>query len=292
MEGGNSNNDNVVTLAASVESLQIVDGAACSPCSRCEATIDAECEKARADLAEAAVADARAALNAEKARADAAVAFMQAYKEKEAAAQVKRDADEASLARRKVEDIAAFGPLQKVARSRVSPLLNSVHHAEHAAKYPEIDFNFLFLTDGFNFRNTEFNAVLGLSQIKHLDRYIAIRNTNYNQFLEIIAPYSEHIAAPNHEGISAFCLPFILKTPDMKKKLQQFLREKGIESRPVIGGNLLRQPFLKDHGDYKDFKNAEFLHTNAFYIGNNQFVSHERLEKLKEYLKEFFGKEQ
>ena len=32
-----------------------------------------------------------------------------------------------------------------------------------------IDFNFLFLTDGFNVRNTEFNAVLGISQIGRLD---------------------------------------------------------------------------------------------------------------------------
>jgi CDP-4-dehydro-6-deoxyglucose reductase, E1 len=167
--------------------------------------------------------------------------------------------------------------------------LDPIHHDEHRKAHPEIDFNFLFLTDGFNFRNTELHAVLGLSQIKHLDRYIAIRNTNYKQFLEILAPYADHLHLPDNAGISAFCLPFIMKDAELKKKLQHFLREKGIESRPVISGNLLRQPFLKDHADHRDFKNADFLHTNAFYIGNNQFVSHERLQKLEGFLKDFFA---
>ncbi|MFH1246175.1 MAG: DegT/DnrJ/EryC1/StrS aminotransferase family protein [Candidatus Liptonbacteria bacterium] len=168
--------------------------------------------------------------------------------------------------------------------------LDPVHHNKHREKHPDIDFNFLFLTDGFNFRNTEFNAVLGLSQIKHLDRYIAIRNTNYQQFLEIIAPYGEYLESPYNEGISAFCLPFIVKTKEMKNELQRFLQKEGIESRPVISGNLLRQPFLKEHGKHTDFPNADFLHTNAFYIGNNQFVGHERLSRLKELLNKFFSR--
>lgn len=163
-------------------------------------------------------------------------------------------------------------------------------HAEHAEKHPEIDFNFLFITDGFNFRNTEFNAVLGLSQIKHLDRYISIRNKNYDRFLEIIRKYPEHIEAPYKKGLSAFCLPFLLKTSELKKKLQEFLKNKGIESRPIIGGNLLRQPFLSGYGDYREFRNADYLHTSAFYIGNNQFVNEERLGRLEQFLTEFFAK--
>lgn len=166
------------------------------------------------------------------------------------------------------------------------------YHAQYAAQYPDIDFSFLFLTDAFNFRNIEFNAVLGISQIKHLDHYIEIRNNNHKKFLDIIRPYKKYLRLPNNIGISAFCLPFICVETSMRKNLQTLLREAGIESRPLVSGNLLRQPFLSSYGKAEEFPNAETIHTNAFYIGDNQFVNEERLSKLSNILKDFFGKKQ
>ena len=45
-------------------------------------------------------------------------------------------------------------------------------------KYKDIDKNFLFLTDGFNVRSTNFNAFIGNHQLKKLNKYINIRNNN------------------------------------------------------------------------------------------------------------------
>lgn len=155
-------------------------------------------------------------------------------------------------------------------------------------QYPEIDFNFLFLTDGFNFRNTELHAAIGIAQIAHLDTYIEKRRKNHEEFLKIIEPYSAYLRQPSHKGISSFCLPFLCATPSLKQALQGALSQAGIESRPVISGNLLRQPFLRHAGEYKQFPNADFLHTNAFYIGNNQFVDSGRLQRLSDLLVRFF----
>jgi CDP-6-deoxy-D-xylo-4-hexulose-3-dehydrase len=163
------------------------------------------------------------------------------------------------------------------------------HHQEYKDKHPNIDFNFLFLTDGFNFRNTELHAVLGLSQIQHLDRYIRIRNENYKKFLEILQLYKDFLMLPYKEGMSSFSLPLIFRNIEDKEAFQGIIHQAGIESRPVISGNLMRQPFLKQYIDGSEFTNAEFLHTNAFYIGNNQFVNDERLSKLSFLLKDFFG---
>jgi CDP-6-deoxy-D-xylo-4-hexulose-3-dehydrase len=163
------------------------------------------------------------------------------------------------------------------------------YHQEYKDKYKNVDFNFLFLTDGFNFRNTELHAVLGISQIKHLDRYVAIRNENYKKFIEIITPYKKFLVLPYKEGISSFSLPFIFYDYKDRDAFQAVIRQAGIESRPIISGNLMRQPFLKEYGTSENFDNAEILHTNAFYIGNNQFVNDERLSKLQSLLKDFFA---
>ncbi|MBE3087304.1 MAG: DegT/DnrJ/EryC1/StrS aminotransferase family protein [Bacteroidetes bacterium] len=163
------------------------------------------------------------------------------------------------------------------------------YHDQIMAQYPDIDFKFLFLTDGFNFRNTEFNAVLGLAQLKHIDEFIKIRNRNYRQFLELCKRYPRELITLEVEGFSSFVLPFIFYDLHKKKLFQNLIGTAGIESRPLISGNLLRQPFLIQYYDPDGYKKADFLHTNAFYIGNNQFVNDERLNILEGLMEEFFN---
>jgi CDP-6-deoxy-D-xylo-4-hexulose-3-dehydrase len=163
-------------------------------------------------------------------------------------------------------------------------------HGYYKKKYKNIDFNFLFLTDGFNVRNTELNAVLGSLQLKSLNKFIKIRNDIYKKFLEIIKHYPDELFTPFNKGISSFSLPLITKKQGIKDKLKKYLHKKGIETRPVISGNLLRQPFLKSRFKTEGFPNAEYLHNNGFYIGNNQFIDDKRLNLLKKLLENFFEK--
>lgn len=165
------------------------------------------------------------------------------------------------------------------------------YHADIKKQYPDVDFNFLFLSDGFNVRNTELHAVLGLSQLPKMDGYIKIRNQNYRRYLEICNKYKDDLMVIDpEEGYSSFVLPFFFKDPKKKVAFQECIKGAGIESRPLISGNLLRQPFLSKFYDPKNFKNADFIHENAFYIGNNQFVDGGRLDKLEELLLVFFQK--
>jgi len=163
------------------------------------------------------------------------------------------------------------------------------YHHELKRKYSDIDFNFLFLTDGFNVRNTEFNAVLGLAQMTHIQDFITQRNKNYQKFLEICKEYQDELILLDAPGISSFVLPFLFRSMERKEAFQAVIREGGIESRPLISGNLLRQPFLAKYYNATDFPNADFIHSNAFYIGNNQFVDDARLNILASLMNNYFG---
>jgi len=167
--------------------------------------------------------------------------------------------------------------------------LPSKYHEMLREKYSDIDFNFLFLTEGFNFRNTELHAVLGLSQLKKLDGYIKKRNENYQIFKEILYPYKNHISVLYKNGISSFSLPFLFKDVKKCKDFREKLNQIGVESRPIVSGNLLRQPFLEKFISDEKFPNAEYIHSHGFYIGNNQFVGKERLSRLSSILEKFFS---
>ena len=82
------------------------------------------------------------------------------------------------------------------------------YHAYYKKKYQHIDFNFLFLTTGFNVRNTELSAVLGLTQLHKLDGYIKKRNENHMLFNRILNKYKKHFLIPYKQGISSFCCHF------------------------------------------------------------------------------------
>ena len=166
--------------------------------------------------------------------------------------------------------------------------LHPSKHQKYKDLYPDIDFNFLFLTHGYNFRNTELHAEIGIKQIKHLDRYISIRNQNHNMFLEIVSSIGSKIYPVENEGISSFCLPFIFKEITDKNILKNALNQAEIEIRPIISGNLLKQPCFSKYGIYTNFKNAQIIHENGFYIGNNQFVNTERLGLLNSIIKNVF----
>jgi len=160
---------------------------------------------------------------------------------------------------------------------------SSVNFAKHANHNPEIDKSFLFVTDGYNFRNTEISAKLGQFQLKKLDKFIDVRRKNYAEFVNIINSNSNFYPMNYNEGNSSFCLPFICRTKEIKKRVIHLLEENRIEYRPIVGGNLLRQPYLKKYAKMipnKDTINADILHENGVYIGNNQFVSKKDMNLL------------
>ena len=53
----------------------------------------------------------------------------------------------------------------------------------------------------------------------------------------------------------------------------------------------MRQPFLRKYYRPAEFPNADFIHENAFYIGNNQFVNDERIDALDRLMQQFFARQ-
>ena len=156
---------------------------------------------------------------------------------------------------------------------------------------PEIEKSFLFVSDGYNFRNTEFGAVLGLSQLERLDDFILNRRNAYDQFVQIMSSEKNRdnfYPIVYNRGNSCFCFPFICKTKETKFKLIDMFNKYKIEYRPVVGGNLLRQPYLKHYAisGKRENLNVDVIHENGIYIGNNQFVSEKDMNLLQNILGE------
>jgi len=175
--------------------------------------------------------------------------------------------------------------LMKIKRSHgMARLLSPPYYEEAINKHPKIDPSFLFLTDGYNFRNTELNAVLGIEQLKRLDENIETRRDNFKCFMEHLDPELFYIPY-NDPGNSSFAFPFVCKKPEDMLKLKTIFTELGVEYRPIVSGNLLLHPFLEKWKDSVDVPNANLLNDNGVYIGNNHFVTKDMIVKVFETIK-------
>lgn len=152
------------------------------------------------------------------------------------------------------------------------------------AKYPDIDPTFLFPTKGYNFRNVETGAVIGRVQLKKLDAWNKQRHENYRVFRQEMLKRYWFETLPDPVGNSAMTLPFHCTTAAYARGVKKLLTQIGIETRPFLVGNLLRQPFMEDYQSAIELPNTERMHTHSFYIGNNHFIKEKDILLLSKEL--------
>ena len=155
--------------------------------------------------------------------------------------------------------------------------------------------NFEFVNWGFNCRPTELQAGFGIEQIKKLKKFNNIRKKFFQIFKSkfyknpnIYFPKVEKKSDP-----SWFSIPIILTKNSKFKRdnLINYLEKKGIESRPIIVGNLQKHPVAKLFKEFKlrKFENADYIHNNGIYIGLNPMIEMKRFNKMIKIFEDFFN---
>lgn len=159
-------------------------------------------------------------------------------------------------------------------------LLKSMRSHGWARSYPEKeiqeafpgeDARFLMLSQGFNLRPTELNAALGLSQLKKLERLNERRRDIFTHWGNSVMRIPPHVRA------APFAYP--LKGLSLKAHLEA----NGIETRPLICGNLLLHPAFKSP-DASKLVNATAVHNEYFYIGLSPMLADKDVEYVAEIL--------
>lgn len=139
---------------------------------------------------------------------------------------------------------------------------------------------YTFYYPGFNFRNTEIGAFLGLEQLKNFDSAVKKRNENFLIYQQNLhGPWWEDV----DDFVSCMAYPIFFEFPEEKYKK---LEEKGVESRPLIAGSMGRQPFfIKKYGRVA-LKNADYVHNQGMQLPCNPDMTKDDVEKICGILRE------
>ena len=182
--------------------------------------------------------------------------------------------------------------LSKILRSHgmIREAKNKKYEKKLINKYKDLSPQFIFLYSTLNFRNNEIAATFGINQLKNLDKNNQLRTKNFLLFLKNLDPKKYWINYDIH-GSCNYAFPIILKTKNLKKRdyFEKQLFKNNIEFRRgnAVGGNQLRQPYLKGIiklKNFKDFKNVELVHFFGYYIGNYPELKREKTLKITQIL--------
>ncbi len=163
---------------------------------------------------------------------------------------------------------------------------NTLFEKKMIKKYPYLSSKFIFLYPGYNFRNNEIGAVIGLSQLRSLDRNNNKRKENFKLFIKLLNN-TKYKTDFNLEGSCNYAFPVILKTKSLKirNSFEKKLTKNKIEFRRgnAGGGNQLRQPYLKEIAkkiNLKTFSEVEHVHFFGYYIGNYPSLTKNKIKKI------------
>ncbi len=154
----------------------------------------------------------------------------------------------------------------------------------------EFEAKYTFYDLGFNLRPTEITGFLGLMQMRYLTQNIRQRQDNYLRLESVISTNPDLITL-RHDHLtvlSSFALPVICRTPELRDHYAAQFSGAGVEIRPLIAGNMQRQPFYEKYvAKHYDVPGADQLHDCGFYCGNYPELTEVDLETLTSCLRQF-----
>jgi len=163
---------------------------------------------------------------------------------------------------------------------------SSIFEKKMIEKYPKLSPKFIFLYPAYNFRNNEVGGVIGLNQLKSLDKNNKRRKENFKLFLKLL-DQSKYRTNFQLEGSCNYAFPVILKRKSLKSRnvFEKSLLKNKIEFRRgnAGGGNQLRQPYLQKfvgNVNLNNFKEVDHVHFFGYYIGNYPSLSKVKIKKI------------
>ncbi len=168
--------------------------------------------------------------------------------------------------------------------------------AAQAAARPDIDPRFLFVTPGYNLRMTDLAGAFGMHQVGRLEGFVARRRSNHADWCARIDALGLPLRTfPELPGTrhAAFAFPLLLSedSPLSRAQLCTHLEAAGIQTRPISGSNLARQPAFTSLPGVRvegDLPVADAVHERGLFVGQSHAFGPGHGEKLAAVLKTAF----
>jgi CDP-6-deoxy-D-xylo-4-hexulose-3-dehydrase len=163
-----------------------------------------------------------------------------------------------------------------------------------AKRYSKIDARFLFVNRGFNLRPTEINAAFGIQQLPKLEGFVEGRRELAAYLKKSLASHEGLLkfqkVLPGHRNVYlGFSIIISPKANFTRKAFVDHLEKSGIETRPIIAGNMAEHPAMRKikHRVHGTLKNARLIMRQGLYFGTHHGIGPRQREYIVETVDSF-----
>jgi CDP-4-dehydro-6-deoxyglucose reductase, E1 len=157
------------------------------------------------------------------------------------------------------------------------------------------DHKYIYSHIGYNLKLTDMQAAIGVEQLKKLPSIINKRKENFERLYIKLKDYSEFLTLPQrtvNSDPSWFGFPILVKedAPFKRSEIVNHLEMRGIATRMLFGGNLIKQPAYGgiNFRSIGPLKNTDLIMENLFWIGVYPGLNEDMLKYMLCAFHEFF----
>ena len=158
------------------------------------------------------------------------------------------------------------------------------------------DHKYIYSQIGYNLKLTDFQAAIGVAQLKKLPGFIKKRKENFRRLYTFFKDYQQWFILPGWEEEADPCwfgFMIVIRdgAPFTRLEMVTYLESKGIGTRNLFAGNLLKHPAYIGRKDIRvvgTLKNADTIMNNGFWIGVYPGITPAMLDYVEEQLNIFF----
>ena len=149
---------------------------------------------------------------------------------------------------------------------------------DHKYQYSEI---------GYNLKASDFQAAVGVAQLDRLPGFIKRRRENWQYLRDNLNDLPLEFVEPTGNP-SWFGFPFLT---DRRNELQRYLEKNEIGNRPIMAGNIMRQPAYRDQEMHVigNLDGANKIHEQGLWVGCFPGITTEMLDYVIEAFHEFYA---
>ncbi len=153
----------------------------------------------------------------------------------------------------------------------------------------DYDHKYVYSRVGYNLKTDDFAAAVGVAQLDRLGGFVARRQENWRYLRAGLEGLPLEFVEATPDSLPSW-FGFAFLTPD-RNRLARYLDEHGIGNRPIMGGNLLRQPAYRNIEQHVlgDLSGANRIHEQGLYIGVFPGITRDMQDYTVEAIRGFFA---
>lgn len=158
------------------------------------------------------------------------------------------------------------------------------------------DHKYVYSHFGYNLKVTDMQAAVGVAQLKKFPSFIERRRYNFNRLYEGLSCLQDKLILPQpcpNSRPSWFGFLITCRSGVNRNKLVTYIERKGIQTRTLFAGNLIKHPCFdelrKNKQGYRvigSLKNTDRIMNDTFWIGVYPGMTDEKIDYMIRIIKD------